>query len=193
MTVKLATCIATAVLALGLAACGGDDGDGSGNPESELSVGEATKPIEGAPPQLAAIRDEANQLLEGGTEAFGERLGELEGTPVVVNKWASWCYPCRKEFPYFQSQAEERGGEIAFLGVDSNDAADAAETFLRELPLPYPSYADPDQDINKEFLDASVAFPATAFYSSGGELEYVKLGPYESEAALAADIDRYAR
>lgn len=193
MTVKLATCITIAALGLGLAACGGDDGDGSGNPESQLSLEEATRPIEGAPPQLAAIREEANQVLAGGPEAFGERLGELEGTPVVVNKWASWCYPCREEFPYFQSQAERRGDEIAFLGVDSNDAVDAAETFLRELPLPYPSYSDPDQDINKEFLDASVAFPATAFFASGGELEYVKLGPYESEAALAADIDRYAR
>jgi cytochrome c biogenesis protein CcmG, thiol:disulfide interchange protein DsbE len=197
MTVKLAISVLATALVLGaviVVAAGDDDGaQGPGNPESNLSVADATKPIDGAPPQLAAIREQGNQVLDGGTEAFGERLAELEGMPVVVNKWASWCGPCRAEFPHFQAVASDRGGEIAFLGVDSNDSTDAAETFLRELPLPYPSYSDPDQDINKEFLDASVAFPATAFYSAGGELEYVKLGPYESEAALADDVERYAR
>ena len=44
-------------------------------------------------------------------------------------------------------QAAERGDEVAFLGVDSNDSADAAETFLEELPLPYPSFSDPDDEI----------------------------------------------
>jgi thiol-disulfide isomerase/thioredoxin len=190
MTVKPAICATVTALALGLGACGGSDD--AGNPESELSASEAAKPIDGAPPQLQAIRDQANELLYGGAGAFGERLAELRGTPVVVNKWASWCGPCRAEFPYFQSQAQDLGGEIAFLGVDSKDAADAAETFLTQLPLPYPSYFDPDQEINKEFLDSSVAFPATAFYDASGELAHVKPGAYASEADLAADIERYA-
>ena len=47
---------------------------------------------------------------------------------MVVNKWASWCGPCRAEFPFFQSQSVKRGKRIAFLGVDGNDNdADAAE------------------------------------------------------------------
>lgn len=174
--------------ALALTACGSDD---AGNPDSSLTPEEATTPLEGAPPQLAAIRDEANELLDGGNDAFKQRLAELKGTPVVVNKWASWCGPCRLEFPFFQSQAEERGAEVAFLGIVTDDSEDAAATFLEELPLPYPSYLDPDKEIAREI--ESIAFPATAFYDRSGELVYTKQGQYEDEDGLAADIDRYAR
>ncbi len=192
MTRKHAIAATGLALALAFGACGGGDDD-AGNPESEVSLEEATAPLPDAPPELRALRDEANQLLEGGPDAFGERLAELEGTPVVVNKWASWCGPCRFEFPFFQSQADERAGEVAFLGVDSDDTEEAAETFLRELPLPYPSYLDPGQEIADEFLDNAREFPATGFYDSEGELAYVHLGGYPDEATLAADIDRYAR
>jgi cytochrome c biogenesis protein CcmG/thiol:disulfide interchange protein DsbE len=177
-----------ALAALAFAGCGGDD---AGNPDSSLTPEQAQAPLTDAPPQLAAIRDQANELLDGGTGAFKQRLAELEGTPVVVNKWASWCGPCRLEFPFFQSQADERGSEVAFLGILSNDSEDAGATFLEELPLPYPSYLDPDQEIAREIK--SIAFPATAFYDRSGKLVYTKQGQYEDEAQLAADIDRYAK
>jgi cytochrome c biogenesis protein CcmG, thiol:disulfide interchange protein DsbE len=178
--------------ALAFGACGGGEDD-VGNPESEVSVEDATAPLEGGSPELRELRAEANQLLGGGVAAFEERLASLEGAPVVINKWASWCGPCRFEFPFFQSQAEKRGAEVAFLGIDSNDSEDAAVTFLEELPLPYPSYLDPDQELADEFLDNAREFPATAFYDSGGELAYVHLGAYPDEESLAADIDRYAQ
>ena len=184
---------AAVVAALALAAAGCGNEDNVGNPESKLSLEEATAPIEGASPELTAVRDEANQLLEGGSDAFSERLAELEGTPVVVNKWASWCGPCRAEFPYFQSQASERGAEVAFLGVGSNDSEDALATFLEQLPLPYPSYLDPDQEIAKELGGATQAFPATAFYDASGELVFTHNGLYTSEEDLAAEIDQYAK
>jgi cytochrome c biogenesis protein CcmG, thiol:disulfide interchange protein DsbE len=132
-------------------------------------------------------------FLPGGRDAFEARIDNQRGKPVVVNKWASWCGPCRLEFPFFQSQAIERGDEIAFLGVDSGDSEDAAETFLRELPLPFPSYLDPDEEVRREFLDNPVGKPATAYYDSSGELAYVHQGQYADEEQLAADIDRYAR
>jgi cytochrome c biogenesis protein CcmG, thiol:disulfide interchange protein DsbE len=196
MTRKYAITALAAGVSLALGGCVGDsdEGDpGSGNPESVLSVGEATAPLAGGPPELRELRDQANQLLGGEVEGFTAQLDELDGTPVVVNKWASWCGPCRFEFPYFQSQAQERGSEIAFLGIDSNDSEEAAATFLEELPLPYPSYLDPDQEVADEFLDDAREFPATGFYDSDGKLAYVHLGAYPDEEALAADIEKYAR
>ncbi len=180
---------AAAVLAaLALAACG--SGSGSGNPDSNLSVEQATEPIPGAPPQLAAIRAQGNQILDGGTDAFNARLEELKGTPVVVNKWASWCGPCRFEFPHFQTEALKHSSDVAFLGVLSDDSTAAGKTFLSELPLPYPSYDDPDQKIAEE-IKGRAGFPATAFYDRSGELVYTKLGPYTDEAQLEADIQKY--
>jgi thiol-disulfide isomerase/thioredoxin len=175
--------------ALGVSACG--SGSGAGNPDSKLSEKQATEPIPGAPPQLAAIRAQGNQILDGGTDAFNARLAELKGTPVVVNKWASWCGPCRFEFPQLQTEATKHAKDVAFLGVLSDDSVDSGKTFLSELPLPYPSYNDPDQKIAEE-IKGRAGFPATAFYDRSGELVFTRLGPYTSEAQLDADIQKYA-
>jgi cytochrome c biogenesis protein CcmG/thiol:disulfide interchange protein DsbE len=182
----VAAVVAAAALAAG---CGGSD-DGGAAPASEAPDLEAA--TRGAPPKLAALHEEANELLTGGTAAFEDRLEELRGYPVVVNKWASWCGPCRAEFPFFQSQAAERAKRIAFVGVNSNDGENSARDFLDEFPVPYPSYLDPKLEI-AAVIDAAVEFPATAFYDAGGELAYVRRGGYASEDELAADIERYAR
>jgi cytochrome c biogenesis protein CcmG, thiol:disulfide interchange protein DsbE len=190
IVLRHALCGLLAAAPLALGACGGD-GESAGNPDSELTLEQATAPLDSASPELVELRDQANELLPGGREAFEARLSQLRGHPVVVNKWASWCSPCRFEFPFMQSQAIKRAGEVAFLGVDSGDSDEAARTFLSELPLPYPSYSDPEHEI-ADLLEAR-EFPATVFYDSKGERVYVHLGAYRDEQQLAADIERYAR
>jgi cytochrome c biogenesis protein CcmG, thiol:disulfide interchange protein DsbE len=178
----LLACAATA------AGCGSDEG-GGGSPERATAP---PKPVAGVPPELARVRREAGRLLDGGKDAFERRLGELRGHPVVVNKWASWCPPCRAEFPYFARQADRRAKTVAFLGVDANDNDSDAREFLKKLPVPYPSYKDPDLEVSAAFRGVQ-AFPTTAFYDSKGKLAYVKQGGYASESKLAEDLERYAR
>jgi cytochrome c biogenesis protein CcmG, thiol:disulfide interchange protein DsbE len=177
--------IVALVVALSACGSGSSGGDGGNAPDYERALA-------GAPKPLARLYDQANELLPGGTDAFQRRLAELRGYPAVVNKWASWCGPCREEFPWFQDLSAKLGKRIAFLGVDSEDRAAAAHTFLRELPVPYPSYSDPDQEIAR-YLEATIGFPATVFYDSRGDPVYVKQGQYASRSELAADIRRYAR
>ncbi len=110
----------------------------------------------------------------------------------MVNKWASWCGPCRFEFPWFQSLAEKRGGQIAFLGVNSNDSSGSAETFLSELPLPYPSYSDPDLKIAQDLGGPPQAFPTTTYYDGSGKQVFTHPGVYANEADLVADVNKYA-
>lgn len=188
----LAVCLAA--LAAPIAGCGGGDEGGDARPEGPRGGETAAIPDElaGAPPPLAALHRQANRLLDGGPDAFEARLAKLEGYPVVVNKWGSWCTPCREELPWFQSQALERGKEIAFLGVDAVDPEDEARALLEEVPLSFPSYKDPDSKVSAVF-NGVVATPVTAFYDSGGELAYLKQGAYENEQALVEDIERYAR
>jgi cytochrome c biogenesis protein CcmG/thiol:disulfide interchange protein DsbE len=181
--------LATAVAVLSVAGCAGSD---AGNPDSRVSLDQAKQPLDGAPPQLAALREQANELLGGGADAFDARLHELRGTPIVVNKWASWCGPCRFEFPWFQSLAEKRGGEIAFIGVNANDSDGAAEQFLSELPLPYPSYSDPDLKIAQDLGGPPQAFPTTTYYDRSGKLVYTHPGVYADESDLDADVNKYA-
>jgi thiol-disulfide isomerase/thioredoxin len=147
--------------------------------------------LAGSPAPLAALHRQANQLLGGGADAYEARIAALHGYPVVVNVWASWCGPCRFEFPTLQQLSAAYGKRVAFLGVDSQDSDDAAKTFLGEDPVPYPSYSDPDQDI-KRAIGATLGLPDTAFYDRGGNLVYLKQGPYTDHAELRADVRRYA-
>jgi cytochrome c biogenesis protein CcmG, thiol:disulfide interchange protein DsbE len=142
---------------------------------------EATKPASGPSPYLA-----------GGRDAFEAYIAKQKGTPVVVNKWASWCGPCRFEFPFFRDQAKKRKGQVVFVGVNSDDNRSDAEKFLSENPVPYKHFDDPDQDIAASFNGVQ-GFPVTAYYGADGEREYVHYGGYLNEEQLAEDIDRYAR
>jgi cytochrome c biogenesis protein CcmG/thiol:disulfide interchange protein DsbE len=179
--------VAALLAALAVAGCAGGS---SGNPDSRLSLQQATEPLTDAPPQLAEIRGQANQLLDGGRDAFNQRIAALKGTPIVVNDWASWCGPCRFEFPFLQSQGSKHAKDIAFLGVDSDDSSGSAKTFLGELPLPYPSYSDPDKSIRQQLH--GIGYPATVFYDRNGDVVYTHQGQYRSEDDLAADIQKYA-
>jgi cytochrome c biogenesis protein CcmG/thiol:disulfide interchange protein DsbE len=131
-------------------------------------------------------------FIPGGRDAFEKRIEKERGTPVVVNKWASWCGPCRLEFPFFRDQAKKRTGDVVFLGVNSNDNRGDAEDFLKEEPVPYRHFEDPKLEIAAAF-NAVQAFPSTAFYDSKGKLAFVHQGGYANEADLSEDIDRYAR
>jgi thiol-disulfide isomerase/thioredoxin len=182
----LRTGTATLLVAL-LAGCGSSTGGGDATKAPDYA-----RALAGAPKPLAQLYSHANQLLPGGTSAFERQLAALRGHPVVVNKWASWCGPCRLEFPWFQHLSAKLGKRVAFVGVDSNDSNAAARTFLEELPVPYPSYSDANQDIARA-INAPVGFPGTAFYDRGGHQVFVRQGQYPSKAVLEADIERYAK
>lgn len=174
--------VLAAAVASGCGSAGGDYGGSHPN---------YAKALAGSPPPLAALHKQADALLPGGSDAYEKRLAELRGYPVVVNAWASWCGPCREEFPVLQKLSARYGKRVAFLGINSEDSNDAAATFLREAPLSYPSYTDPDKKL-AESLGVSVGFPDTAFYDQAGKLVYLKQGPYRDSSELEADVRRYA-
>jgi thiol-disulfide isomerase/thioredoxin len=189
MTKRRTLSIALAGAALAVAAltgCGGGSGQDYGGQHPDYA-----KALAGSPPKLAALHEQANQLLPGGKDAFEERVAQLEGYPVVANLWASWCVPCRAEFPTLQRLSARYGKEVAFLGVNTEDSDAAARTFLGEAPLSYPSYTDPDGAVG-EALGTIGGLPDTAIYGPDGELCHLKQGQYRDESELEADVRRYA-
>ena len=166
--------------ALTIAACGQDQ-PSSAPPGSTPAGADA----------LPALRRQANELLGGGPTAFRARIAGLRGHPIVVNQWASWCGPCRYEFPFFATLARRYEGRVAFLGVNSQDSTDQAREFLRRYPVSFPHFADPDGEVARVFRGGR-AFPTTAFYGADGKLVFTHAGSYATEAKLDADVRRYA-
>src|SRR3954451_18403462 len=165
---------------------------GSDKPKSAApGATKVRQELAGAPAPLAALHAQDSRLLGGGRNAFKARLAGLRGHAVVVNKWASWCGPCRAECPDFQKASVKYGKRVAFVGVDGNDNHGDAVKFLKRYPVPYPSYEDSDGRI-AQVLNATVAFPTTVFYDRGGKVSYIHQGQYLTGAKLEQDMQRYA-
>ena len=175
--------LGAAFAGLVLAGCGEAGEEASPAPDYQQALA-------GAPAPLASLYDQANELLPGGLDAYSERITGLKGHPAVVNIWASWCGPCRAEFPVFQKVSAGMGKKVAFLGVNSEDNDDAAKTFLSDHQVPYPSYTDPDAQIAKDI--GGIGYPRTAFYDSSGKLTNVHYGPFTDQASLEDAVNKYA-
>ena len=88
-------------------------------------------------------------LLDGSGVLTDE---DLEGRPVVINFWASWCIPCREEAPLFEKAWKAYRDEgVIVLGVNIKDAESDARAFVKELGLTYPVVRDLNQDLTKNF------------------------------------------
>lgn len=68
-------------------------------------------------------------------------LGELRGQPVLINLWATWCGPCRKEMPLL-AEAASRTKSVSFVGVNTRDDPSTAAGFLPEVGVTYPQVVD---------------------------------------------------
>lgn len=73
---------------------------------------------------------------------------DLDGAPVVVNFWASWCEPCREEIPLLEDAWRTyRDDGVIVLGVNVQDHADDAREFLEEMGMTFPVVRDADQEL----------------------------------------------
>jgi cytochrome c biogenesis protein CcmG, thiol:disulfide interchange protein DsbE len=178
-----------AVLVIGLSQTGG--GGGGQGKSAGGACGSVPASLKGAPAPLASLHEQGCDLLGGGPDAYKARLAALKGHPVVVNQWASWCGPCRAEFPHFQRLSVSLGKRVAFMGIDSMDNDGDATAFLKRYPLPYPSYKDGDGKVAQVFNGVG-PLPKTVFYDASGKLKYIHVGQYRDQATLRRDIRRYA-
>jgi cytochrome c biogenesis protein CcmG, thiol:disulfide interchange protein DsbE len=92
-----------------------------------------------APPPLA----KAFSLAEVGHPGSRVALADYAGRPLVVNFFASWCAPCRRETPLLARYYSAVHGRVTVLGIDANDASAAALRFMRKAGVRYPVGSDP--------------------------------------------------
>jgi cytochrome c biogenesis protein CcmG, thiol:disulfide interchange protein DsbE len=148
----------------------------------------APEPAGGARDQIRDNLSDADAIVD---DSLSSRLAALKGVPVVVNQWASWCPPCRVEFPYFRQMAGRYRERVAFLGLNSRDEREAAEAFLREHSLGFASVFDEDA-AQARSIGAGASWPTTVFFDARGDAVLIKQGGYTDAGQLEADIRGYA-
>lgn len=106
-------------------------------------------------------------------------LRALRG-PAVVNLWASWCPPCRRELPLYQAFAQKYDGQVKVIGVDFQETRDdRAQALIRRTGVRYPLFSDPDGKLRANALpkvllvdeDGRVAYEAYVEITSLAQLE----------------------
>jgi cytochrome c biogenesis protein CcmG/thiol:disulfide interchange protein DsbE len=112
-------------------------------------------------------------------------LATLKG-PVVLNLWASWCGPCRKELPHYQAFAQKYAGKVRVLGVDFQDTrADKARTLVDQVGVRYPLFADPDGKLRAR------ALPELILVDAKGKVAYRQYVQIESLSQLEQLVEKH--
>ena len=153
------------------------------------SIADAGSQLRGSPRALAALHAQHGRLL-GQTSALSARLHALRGHPIVLNVWASWCEPCREEFPLLATAAARYGREVAFVGADVSDPTANARSFLAAHPVSYPSYSSSVSALSALKLYPNGP-PQTVFINARGKVVFVHDGEYQSLVSLENDIGQY--
>lgn len=110
---------------------------------------------------------------------------ELRGYPMVINFWASWCIPCKREAPRLVASARSHAGEVAFLGVDVQDFKGDARRFLRRYDTNYVSARDGTDATSSDY--GLTGLPETYFLDRRGRIvghEAGEISPAEIEAGI---------
>jgi cytochrome c biogenesis protein CcmG, thiol:disulfide interchange protein DsbE len=112
--------------------------------------------------------------------------GSMEAAVLVVNVWATWCEPCRREQPALQRvQAAYAGRGVEFVGLDYNDDRAAARRWIEDFEVTYPSLYDPQGR-----TAATLGFPflPDTYLVAGGTIRYAIYGE-TTEAELSGLLD----
>jgi thiol-disulfide isomerase/thioredoxin len=153
------TAIALAAV-LGVSACGGQIAD-----NTPASNGNNFVAGDGSTTYYLAGHRTAAPTVSGTTLSGRElSLSAYQGQVVVLNFWGSWCAPCRKEAPVMAVLSEQyRGKKVQFVGVDIRDQTSAADAFVQNFGITYPSFNDPADEIALDFRGAvsPAAIPST--------------------------------
>jgi len=169
------------VAALALAGCGlsstGTNGASAGTNSAQTPGLTTWSGASG--PTLPAI---------SGTTLTGAKFtpSQVSGRVLVVNAWASWCYPCESESPTLARVARQVAGKgVTFIGIDEQDTSGAALSFARKVGSPYSSIVDRSGSLLGSFrIVPATAIPSTIVIRPDGHVAARIIGPVTAGALL---------
>jgi len=107
-------------------------------------------------------------------------LRQLEGRPVLINVWATWCVPCRAEMPALQQLYEEWHGvglQVIGINIDGGRNDDPVQAFLDDLGVTFPTVRDPEDRVTRVFR--LVGVPETLLVGRDGRIVHRWVGAFD--------------
>ena len=116
-------------------------------------------------------------------------LSSLKGQVVLINFWATWCGPCRKEMPLLE-QIQKKYAPLGFtmLGVNVEEDTRLMDTFLKDVPVTFPILLDPANGVSKLYNVS--AMPSTVIVDRKGTVRFIHQGYVPGDESKYQDLIR---
>ncbi|MCZ7377965.1 TlpA family protein disulfide reductase [Micromonospora sp. WMMC250] len=150
-------------------------GSGTSTPGSGTSGSGTAAPAAGA----QALPELTLSCFTGGAPVA---LRSVAG-PAVINVWASWCPPCRKELPAFQRLSERADGQLQVVGVNSRDSRSGAQSIGEDFGVRFPILVDQGEALQRELKRNAI--PLTLFVDADGRVRHIDATGALDDAQLA--------
>lgn len=149
----------------------------------------ATAGADDSAPFAKKIPDRLPEVDMPDTQGIPHKLSEWKGHPLMVNFWATWCDPCRREIPLLKSLRRQRSGEsLEIVGI-AVDFKDAVVDYTHKIGIDYPVLIGEKDGITAiDAFGMDAVFPFTVFADKQGRIFTVKVGElHQDEAKVILD------
>lgn len=97
------------------------------------------------------------------------QLSDLRGKKVMLNFWATWCPPCKKEMPEIEKFNEKHNDDIEIVAVNIQESTDKVKKFINENDYHFPIYLDKSGKVSEGY--SIYAIPTTYFIGTDGKIQ----------------------
>lgn len=149
---------------------------GFGIVKNPFRLFESVNGLEKSKPEVSSLAPEFKlQSVDG---QYVE-LRDLQGTPIIVNFWATWCAPCVIEMPILQRFYERYGNQLIIVAINADEPESKVRAFVEDQELTYPVLLDPGSEVQE--LYNLRGYPTSFFIDGGGTIRVVHIGTVTEE------------
>ena len=163
----------------GTGEAGREQSAGSSQADAKAAAGHGDSMIEFKPgmpiKEGVAAPDFTGELMDGTSIT----LSELQGKPVIINFWATWCGPCVKEMPAFERLKDDFGDKIGIIAVNCGDDAETVKDFVEENGYTFPVVLDEEYSISMLYPTNSI--PYTVVLDAEGKVTHISTGALDAD------------
>ena len=153
------------------------NGTGTEKPEAAADQGDGVIEFKPGMPIKEGVQapDFTGELIDGTSIT----LSELQGKPVIINFWATWCGPCVKEMPAFERLKDDFGDKIGIIAVNCGDDAGTVKDFVEENGYTFPVVLDEEYSISMLYPTNSI--PYTVVVDAEGKVTHISTGALDAD------------